>query len=165
MSGDGSNMGLTAGRAMRAVLGGAQPTDKDRQTVEELATRIRQAPLPLEGEPPFEREGDGYSIAADSIAHAFLVLADEDPSVLEPAGVYTDDDLKHADEHTREVLLGVSKDPASGAWDAMSERWPGADDWLGGASGFMVGFAFNTARVVKGLAPGPNGAIIEIGKS
>jgi hypothetical protein len=44
------------------------------------------------------------------------------------------------------------------------ERWPDADEWWGGASGFQVGFAFNTARFIRGEPPVGNPAILEIGE-
>lgn len=158
---DGAELGITAGTALKTVLGGK--SEPKQQDISQMESRIRSAPLPGDGEPPFSRENyDSYSAAADSIAHAFLVLADEDIGVLEGENVYTEADLIHQDEQVRESLLGKPKDPADKAWQAMKARWPGADDWIGGASGFMVGFAFNAARTIKGLGPKPNPALATI---
>lgn len=167
MSSDGADQGITAGRALGTILGGKpQPGDDEKQTTEQMEARIRAAPLPLDGEPIFQREDDdSYSLATDSLSHAFLILADEDPSILSQERVYTEDDLKNADEHTRETLLGKPRDPSEAVWSAMQERWPGADDWIGGASGFMVGFAFNAARTIKGIQSAANPAIMTVGPS
>ena len=135
---DGANLGVSARRALGTILGEKpQPSDEDRVSMKELEARIRSRPLPGEGTPPWKDEdtSDAYSKAAEILAHAYLVLADEDPDLL-----------------------------TKGMWDAFTARWPDGDDWIGGVSGFMEGWAFNAARSIKQLPPTPNPAIIEIGE-
>lgn len=161
---DGAHMGITAGRALGTVLGGDdQPTDEERSTAEETRARLEAAPL-FEGPKPWDRfpsvEGEmndaAYSAAADSIAHAFLILLEEDESLLEPR--YYPEDCEH------EILRGKQKSPDSPFWEAMTDRWPHADDWIGGASGFMVGFALNAALYASGKSlVARNPAIVEVG--
>jgi len=141
---DGANLGISAERALNTIIGGdPQPTEEERQTPQQVRERIEGVPL-FEGDPPWNEstsDTDGaYSMATDALAHAFLVLLEEDPSLLEPQyypETHSDGEPTH--------LAGVQRDPADAVWDAMKERWPHADDWIGGASGFMVGFALNTA--------------------
>lgn len=157
---DGAHMGIKASRALNTILGGEdQPTDEEKTTPEEVRARIEAVPL-FEGIPPWDDIGpdDAYSMATDAIAHAFLILLEEDPTLLEPQfypDTYPDGEPTN--------LAGVKRDQASVLWDAMKERWPHADDWIGGASGFMVGFALNTALYAGKIpAYAPNPAIMEI---
>jgi hypothetical protein len=163
---DGANLGVSAKRALGTILGGdPEPDDSERVTMAELEKRIRSRPLPGEGTKPWESEGDdAYSVASEIIAHAFLVLADGDPTLLTRSEVYTEDDFKHhKGEDWWHSLVGTKKDPNDAAWRAFTERWPNGDEWIGGASGFMVGWAFNAARSIKGEPPTQNPAIVTIG--
>lgn len=153
---DGSNMGITAKRALGTILGGDdQPTEEEKATPEQVRARVMAAPDPCEGLPIWEREGDGYSLSADAISKAFLLAEEADPGILERRECYPEDC-----EH--EILRGVEKDGASVVWDYVSDRWPGFDSWIGGASGFQVGFAYNTARYVTGQRITGNPAILDI---
>src|SRR3990167_30800 len=145
---DGENMGITANRALATILGDAgQPDDEERSTPEETRARLEAAPL-FTGDKPWEVDRDeAYSAVADTIAHAFLVLIEEDETLLEPR-VYADTFPDGSPMH--EVLRGKPMDQSSVLWDAMKERWPGANDWCGGASGFQVGFALNAALYASG---------------
>ena len=158
---DGANLGITARRALGSILGSEdQPTDEERTTSEETRARLEAAPL-FEGPKPWDGDKDSaYSMATDSIGHAFLILIEEDPSLLEPR-LYPD--TYPNGEPMDEWLKGKTMDPDSMLWQAMKERWPHADDWVGGASGFMVGFALNSALFASGRGPIANPAIIEIG--
>lgn len=159
MSDDGADLGVTAGRALKSVLGGdPQPSESERMSMAEMEKQIRSRPLPLEGEPPWGRDDvkDAYSYASECIAHAFLVCADEDPEVLTR-------ELYYPDDYEAEILRGKQKEANTAVWEAMKERWPGADEWLGGATGFMVGWAYNAARCIKELPPAPNPAIVTVG--
>lgn len=141
---DGAHLGISASRALDTIIGGdGQPTEEERQTPQQVRERIESIPL-FEGTSPWEGSDSetAYNLATDAIAHAFLVLLEEDSSLLEP--VYYPDDCEH------EVLRGKQMSPDSPFWEAMKERWPHADDWIGGASGFMVGFALNTALYASG---------------
>lgn len=154
---DGSNMGITAGRALGTILGGDDQPKDEKATPEQVRDRIMAAPDPCDGPPIWERgvDGDSYSLAADAISKAFLLAEEADPGVLERRESYPDDC-----EH--EILRGVEKDACTAVWDAVTDRWPGFDEWVGGASGFMVGFAYNTARYVIGKRIVSNPAILTI---
>lgn len=159
MNSDGAEMGITAGRALDAVLGGkTEPEEESVQTREEVRQRIEAAPLPGDGEPPWElaEEMNAYSLATDSLAHAFLVLAEERPELLEHDGRFPDD------FEIEELRGRPTGDPTGAIWEAMKERWPGADEWIGGATGFMVGFAFNQVRWLMEKPPAPNPAIVTV---
>src|SRR5512134_4119163 len=97
---DGANMGISAIRALGTILGSEdQPTEEEINTPQEVRARIEALPL-FEGKQPWEgvtpggedKEGrdDAYSTATDTIAHAFLVLLEEDRTLLEPK-YYPDD--------------------------------------------------------------------------
>lgn len=165
---DGAHMGIKASRALDTIIGGKeQPTEEEKATPKGVRARIEAVPL-FEGKPPWEgimpggedkeARDNAYSTATDAIAHAFLVLIEEDSSLLEPQfypAHYPDGEPTH--------LAGVRRDQASVLWDAMMKRWPHADDWIGGASGFMVGFALNTALYAGEIpAYASNPAIMEI---
>lgn len=159
---DGAHMGIRAKRALETILGGKeQPSEEERETPEEVRARIEAIPL-FEGEKPWDMTADGdeaYSMATDALAHAFLVLIEEDPTLLEPQPypeTYPDG------EPMPEWTKGKSRDISDVLWDAMEERWPHADEWIGGASGFMVGFAANTAMYVTQSGYAPNPAIMTI---
>jgi len=167
--GDGAHLGVTANRALGTILGDdEQPTDEERSTPEETRARLEAAPL-FEGPKPWdvaidigteEAKNAAYGYATDSLAHAFMVLIEEDSSLLEPQlypETYPDG------SPMSEVLVGKRRDQSSVVWDAMIKRWPNADEWVGGASGFMVGFALNAALYAaqKEIAFS-NPAIIEI---
>lgn len=154
---DGSNLGITASRALGTILGGEeQPKEEEKATREQVEQRVRNAPLPV-GTPIWEREDvqDSYSLAADAVAHAFLVVVDENPELLNTVEYYPDD-------YEVEILRGKQKSPEDAVWNATIERWPNADDFWGGVTGFMVSFAYNTVRYIKEEPPKPNSAIIEI---
>lgn len=153
---DGANLGITAQRALRAIISGDdQPAANERSSPQDVRARLESTPL-FDGAGPWkDRQADGYSLVADAIGHAFLVLLEEDESLLDPR-YYPDDD-----EH--EILRGKRRDQADVLWDAMSARWPNAGEWCGYASGFQVGFAFNAALYALGRPTGSNPAIVEIG--
>lgn len=166
---DGASIGVRAGRALGTILGGKEPppmpnTVEERQAaLQDLEKLIRTRPLPGDGLPVWKRDpkavgDDAYSFAAECVAHCFLVLADDDPKILDTDTVYGPDNTDHKEMWGR--LAG--KDRAS--WEALKAKWPGADDWFGGTTGFMVGWAFNAARSIKGYGPVGNPAIITIGE-
>jgi hypothetical protein len=163
---DGANLGVSAGRALKTILGGdAPPEGAECVSMAELEQRIRSRPLPGEGTKPWEADDkdDAYSVAAEIVAHAFLVLADEDPTLLTRQEFYTEDDFRHHEgEDWWHGLVGKPKDASEVIWRAFTDRWPNGDEWVGGATGFMVGWAFNAARSIKGEPPAPNPAILTV---
>lgn len=105
-------------------------TDEERAT---LRKQIESRPLPGQGKGPSEQYGcteDGYSASAESMAHAFLVLCEEDPSLLVKTGNAIDDAFN------------------AKLWDAFKKRWPDGDNWLGGITGFQFGWAHGAVRAI-----------------
>jgi hypothetical protein len=154
---DGANLGITAGRALGTILGGdEQPSDEEKATPEQVRERVMAAPSPCEGEPIWDRhiDDEAYSLAADCIAKAFLLLEADDPGLLDRKVFWSKENTDI------ESLWDKQRDASSAAWDATTAKWPGFDEWIGGASGFMVGFAYNTARYVTGAHPAGNPAIV-----
>lgn len=169
MSDDGADLGVSAGRALDTVVGGAdQPGDDERARLEEFAARIRRTPLPGDGQPIHERRDlgrDAYSFAGDALAHAFLVLEEEQPGILDKRLVYGDAPERFAEADRRwwdENMKGTEQEANAAVWEAFCERWPDGDDWIGGATGFMVGWAHNAARTINNLPPVPNPAIVTL---
>jgi hypothetical protein len=151
---DGANQGMTGRQALDAVMGGNLPDEQPSD--EALMKRVMDAPLPGEGTPIWERKGvDRYSAAADSLAHAFLEVAKTRPGILTKKAYYPMN-------YQVVSLRGKEMDADVLAWEAAKTTFPGMDEWLGGATGFMVGFAFNLARHLHGLQPAPNPAIVTI---
>jgi hypothetical protein len=152
---DGSALGIPAKQAMKAVLGGDQPTEEDIQTPERVRERVMAAPLES------SVEGFDYNAATDSIARAMLTLHEE--GVIDLNGeppLYTEEDFEPSQREFFKGLIGSPKSADTVAWEAITKRWPFISDI--GASGFMVGFAFNTARWLAGFNPVGNPAIMEI---
>lgn len=152
---DGAGAGITANRALGTILGGASPPEeKDRATPEQVEERIRATPLPQQwaGQPPQD-----YGACADYIAHAFLVLADEDPGILTREELYDFPDL----DHYFHGLHGKRRGQDSVLYDAAKQKWGAPISDLG-ITGFQAGWALNTVRYVKGKPTGGNPAIVEM---
>lgn len=125
---DGAHIGVSAERALETILGGKEsPGPEEQQTREQVLARVMGAPLPGEPKP------SGYGQAADSIAHAFIKVLEDDP------GLPLNDDA---------------------LWAAVKKRWPDFSEWQGGPSGFQVGWALNCVRWLKQEPPTPNPAIL-----
>jgi len=167
---DGANMGVRAGRALKTILGDEPvPTEGELLKADEFEFMIRSRPLPPDikteiWDDPKLDDDERYSYAAECIAHAFLVLADEDPEILTRQLYYPTEAPKAwtQEEWDKHGLAGAPRSLDDGVWEALTKRWPEYDDKIGGATGFMVGWAFNAARKIKNLNSTPNPAIIEI---
>lgn len=168
---DGANMGVSAGRALKTILGGDPPPSEDELvSMTEFEKQIRSRPLPGDGKPPWKMQEDGdvedaYSFASEMLAHAFLMLEDETPGLLTERRKYTAEDMqkRYPGQDWWKNLVGSYQDPTTVMWEAFTKRWPDGDDWIGGSSGFMVGWAFNAARSIKGLNAVQNPAIVTLG--
>ena len=121
-------------------------------TPQEMRTSIEEAPYPLSGLPIWKRKGvDGYDLSARAAARAMLLVAADDPALLNVPSKEDDP-------------TGVDRAFADAHWNAAKDRWPGLDDWLGGITGFQFGWANNAVRYVLGAEPVGNPAILTIGK-
>jgi hypothetical protein len=123
-------------------------------TPEEMRAHIEVAPLPNTpgATRPWE-EGNldhGYDLAGRGLAHAFLVLCEEDPSLLEVPS--KDDDPTGSERASNDKL-----------WKAFKARWPDGNEWLGGCTGFQFGWAHNAVRYVLGVEAVGNPAIVTVG--
>lgn len=166
MGSDGAHLGVSAGEALKTIIGGEpEPPGISMRDLEE---RIRSRPLPGDGKPPYEMEDldEAYSVASEIMAHAFLVLADERPELLTEVRYYDGSEMDDRGEDDakwwRERMTGKAKDPTTVMWEAYMERWPDGDEWIGGASGYMVGWSFNAVRAIKGVEPAPNPALMTV---
>ena len=76
MSDDGADLGVSAGRAIRTIIGGAdQPQTSEKQTVEQMRASLLEAPLPTDEEIPVTE--DSYSEHARRLAGCFLRLIEK----------------------------------------------------------------------------------------
>jgi hypothetical protein len=139
---DGAHLGITADRALNTILGGdPPPSEEETQTPSQVRERVMKAPKMMEGKAVYKRFGkEAYCIAVDCLARAFLEIAEQDPSVLHEGG----------------------SDPTDPLWDEFTKRYPEGNDWLGGVTGFQVGFAMNTVRYILSVPRGGNPALITI---
>lgn len=104
----------------------------------ELRARIMSAPDPMTTSPlVFDdpvKGRDLYSLGGDTIAKAMLLLAEG----------------------------GATFKDAYDAYEKVEKMWPGFDEWFGGATGFMVGWAANVASQLAHKPPIPNPALITV---
>ena len=136
---DGSYLGVSPGRALRTMLGGqSQPPLDDCNSPENVLKRVIAAPLPGQGLAPYHQstlsEEEQYGLATDCIAHAMLETTD------------IANEASGCDE----------------AWNRAKKEWPQLGDWLQGPTGFMVGFAWNSVRYIKGWDEQSNPAILTL---
>jgi hypothetical protein len=120
-------------------------------TPAEMRAYIEEAPLPGDGPGSWEPHAKmgGYDGCARSLAHALLVLIEEDPTLLEVPS--REDDPTGAARADNEKL-----------WKAFKARWPEGNDWLGGPSVFQYGWAHNAVRYIVGAEAVSNPAMGEI---
>lgn len=122
-------------------------TDEPEKTPEELRAKVESAPMPLEGDRIWDRAKgeEAYSLTADCLARALLIVADKDPSLLKV-------DAKDAWEAASNQNL----------WRAAKEEFPGLSDWLGGPTGFQFGWAHNLVRFIHGVDQVGNPAVVTV---
>ena len=122
------------------------------KTPEEWRAHLEALPQPMSGPSPWARNDamkgdDAYQLASELTAKAMLIVADEDPRLLDiPAAI--------TDSHDRATY--------DAAWKAAVSRWPGLDDWLGGISGNMFGWANRLVRYIHDKPAVGNPAIFTI---
>lgn len=103
---------------------------------ERMSREQMRASIMKEADPMSDTPPSDYGSAAACIAKAMVLCIEEDSGLL----------AKGAD-----------------LYEAVGKRWPGFDNWLGGATGFMVGWATNCARWLYEQPPVPNPAIVTVG--
>ncbi len=118
MSIDGANLGVSAEKSLKTILGGEQPKESDKRTPEQMREYIMSSP------DSYEEGQVGYSEAALWLAKKYLLLMDE----------------------------GIDHN----LYDEVKKRQGDRDMDF---TGFMVGWAENAARYVKGKPEKPNPAI------
>lgn len=157
MSGDGAAQGISSERALKTILGGEPaPGPDEGDSAEAVRERVLAAAL---------RGGDaqGYSDCADMIAGMILLFWQAHPEAVSwpasqdhhyelPDGTV----IKGWHESAKMVLTGPDLS------DAVNAFTEGKLDALG-PTGFMWGWAVNTARWITGQPPVPNPAIITLG--
>lgn len=115
--------------------------------------RIRKAPLPTEPlswpvlsaseafqegieAAKLKKMPDRYSLIADSLAHAFIVIGEEESAeMFRPT---TDNDHKNYNAYSKAL---------SDALDSVLNRWEYGSEWYGGCTTFQTSWAYNRARV------------------
>lgn len=167
--GDGSNLGISADRALKTILGGEpEPTGAEEQTAEQVRERIATA------------TPDSYGGATDCLTRAVLRLFDQReecqvwPSSPEYAWTLPDGTRLTNDEARARGLWershGDMVDAETGArWGAHGpDLFATAKEVateeerkaFEGSTGFMWGFAVNQARWLLGQHIGSNPAIV-----
>lgn len=104
--------------------------------------------------PPEERE-----LLSPEQMRATLLAA------VEPMGATRPNDYGRAACAIGRAMLTIADEAGlqPDMYRAVTTRWPGFDEWLGGATGFMVGWAENAVRYVHSARPVPNPALLQIG--
>ena len=152
MSNDGAHQGIGAERALGTILGGdEQPTEGEREGVEEMRTRILSAPI----------EATSYDGTATACARLILEAWAKWPQLTEvpSESVY----LKNDGELV--VVEGDLVELVPNLHDALKQVYrdrPEALAVLKGLTGFMWGWAVNAALRSMDLPPEPNPAIVEV---
>lgn len=187
---DGSNMGITAGRALKTILGGEdQPTE--HLTREQVLERIGLARL---SDDPEAEGADNYSAATDIICRRMYQLMtgperdryrtmplNPKHAFVEPGSGEKIGEHVTSDGGTISILRsGTFKEASIGALkdseyeyvfvdsdDSLFDaaRAEAADDEVAvfdGCTWFMVGFAYNQAHWLLELPPQPNPALLTI---
>jgi hypothetical protein len=155
VSDDGADMGITAERALKTVLGGEEsPTKEEGMTPAEMRDNLLSV-----GENP-ESYDDGARKAGKIILQ-YLILHPEDCELTaESEYIYPEGSFESMESMLRDrvlVRLGID--------DAMKEKEPALREQMSGMglTGFMYGWAVNAAKYSLGLPPVPNPAIVTVG--
>jgi hypothetical protein len=90
---------------------------------------------------------DAYQLAGEITAKAMLACVDDDPSLLVIPDTITD---------------AWERSLYDAAWVAAKARYPGLDDWLGGISLNMFGWANSVVRYIHAAPAVGNPALVTI---
>lgn len=149
---DGAQTGVGAEEAMKACIGGEQPTKTE--TVEEMATRIREAPIVSESY-------DGCATATARIILEAMEMYPELQNQPTETPYLKGPDGKLAFSHDG-GLIPTGRDLGDVLRKLHAEDSPQAIV-LGELSGFQWGWAVNAARRCLSLSEKPNPALLTIG--
>lgn len=131
--------------------------NQEPEPPEVVLARIRSWPLVGQGPSPWEGvdiatpEGEAAHTAVGlGLAHAFLVLCEEQPDLLDVPSL--EDDPQ-----------GVARAYNDRLYDAFTARFPDHRDWTQGATGYQFGWAHGIVRYALGREPVGNPAILSWG--
>jgi len=146
MGTDGSDLGVTAERALSTILGGDPLPDEDeQQTPEQVTERIKMA------------TPDSYAGATDCMTRAVLRLFEQrEETRVWPSERVTPESVYDPDTNT---FSNLAPDLYAAAKEAATADEVEAFE---GCTGFMWGFAVNQARWLTGQHPGSNPAVVTI---
>lgn len=146
MGGDGSELGVTAERALKTILGGdPSPTEEEEQAPEQVAERVKAA------------TADSYAGATDCLTRAMLRLFEQrEETRVWPSERVTAESVYDPETNT---FSNLAPDLYAAAKEVAT---PEELDAFEGCTGFMWGFAVNQARWLTGQHPGSNPAIVTI---
>lgn len=123
------------------------------RTKQEWREHLAALPAIMEGPSVWELPAaklsgeDTYQLASELTAKAMLTVADEDPTLL---------DIPDS------VTGSYERASYDAAWQAAKKRWPGLDNWLGGITGNMFGWANQLVRWLHEKEQVGNPAIVTI---
>lgn len=121
------------------------------KTPQEWRDHLATLPEPMSDPNPWHTPGlkgeDAYQLAAEMTAKAMLIVADEDPTLLDIPDTITG---------------SWNRAYYDAAWVAAKKRWPGLDDWLGGITGNMFGWANQLVRYIHDKPQVGNPALVTI---
>ncbi len=146
MSDDGADMGITAGRALKTILGGEPSPSRDEgMTPQQMAAHLDSVPT----------KPDSYDDAGRACGRIVLeyLRAHPEDATLPADGEYT---WNPEDGSTVQIAFGIH--------DQMKRKDPDLFEALDEVlTGFLFGWEVNAAKYALDLPPVPNPAIVAIG--
>lgn len=150
MSSDGASLGVKPERALGTIIGGKdQPDDSEKMSPAEFTQWIRSAPTLadyLETRGSFSYDETSRVMAATIVLY-WEATGDEGP-----------DDTQFA---TKDGQIDFFTPVVPGLYERMKTYGLPLNEM--DLTGFMWGWALNAAKTVKGIQPGGNPALLEIG--
>ena len=160
---DGSNLGINAEQAMRAILGGEEP-EGEPETREQIRARLADVPRVQD----ITETANGLVYHGQSLGMTYASCTDvATRAVLDFMEAFPDlADAPCNNEYAPDAWQGFTGNgdfptpTRIGMWDLMKER--GYNLAALGLTGFMWGFAYNTARWLRYEQPGANPALLDV---
>lgn len=152
MSDDGADLGITAERALKTVLGGEESPTKD----EGMSPAEMKAMLEAKDD-----DTDGYDAHAQVMAKYLVRLYEKYPEI----AYCPTEDVYRKDDNGETIWEGPAL--VTGLSEVAKREWPDEShpfrQALSEATGFSWGWAVNAARYCLDLPPVPNPAILTVG--